>query len=321
MRIKPIIIISGQPKSIFFEIFLKSLKFKKYRTPLIIIGSLYLLKDQIKKSNYKKDINLLKINEIKKKKLNNNSINIIDIKLKKTSNHKLKEKYSNTYIHNCFSTAFKLIKQGIAYKLINGPINKTKFLNKKFLGITEFISNEFNKKKFAMLIYNEKLSVCPLTTHLPLKLVARNISKKKIIEKVEIIENFYKKNFNIKPKIGVTGLNPHCESILKFNEDIKIIAPAIKFLKKRKINVNGPIPADTIFLKKNRKKYDVILGMYHDQVLTPIKTLLEQDAINITMGLPFLRVTPDHGPNEKMYKKNKSSPLSLIKAINFLDKK
>ena len=84
--------------------------------------------------------------------------------------------------------------------------------------------------------------------------------------------------------------------------------------------MNGPFPADTIFLKKNRSKFNVILGMYHDQVLTPMKTIFEFDAINITMGLPFLRVTPDHGPNQNMVGKNISNPISLINAIIFLDR-
>ena len=134
-----------------------------------------------------------------------------------------------------------------------------------------------------------------------------------------LINNFYKKNFNKKPKIAILGLNPHCESILKYNEDEKIIKPCVKFLSK-KYNVSGPYSADTIFLKDNRKKFDVIVGMYHDQVLTPLKTLFEYDAINITLGLPFLRISPDHGPNEKMLGKNLSNPLSLLKAMQFLDK-
>ena len=122
------------------------------------------------------------------------------------------------------------------------------------------------------------------------------------------------------PKIAVLGLNPHCESTDNFNEDEKIVKLAINQLKKSNIKVSGPFSADTIFLKNNRKKFDVILGMYHDQVLTPIKTLYEYDAINITLGLPFTRISPDHGPNERMLGKNKSNPLSLIKAITFLDK-
>ena len=96
------------------------------------------------------------------------------------------------------------------------------------------------------------------------------------------------------------GLNPHCESINNFNEDEKIIKPAVNYLKKKNYFVSGPFSADTMFLSQNRSKYDVILGMYHDQVLAPIKTLMEYDAINITLGLPFIRISPDHGPNEKM---------------------
>ena len=141
------------------------------------------------------------------------------------------------------------------------------------------------------------------------------------MQKIMIITDFYIKNLGIKPKIAVAGLNPHCESILSYNEDDKIITSSVKTLKKKRFNIEGPFPADTLFLKNNRKKYNVILGMYHDQVLTPIKTLFEYDAINITMGLPFLRISPDHGPNEKMVGKNKSTALSLIKALNFLDSK
>ena len=171
-----------------------------------------------------------------------------------------------------------------------------------------------------MLIYNKKLSVCPITTHLPLKLVTKNINRKIIIEKVKIINEFYKTKFYFKPRIAVLGVNPHCESINKINEDEKIVKPTVKYLQKLKYKISGPYPADTIFLKKNIKNFDIILGMYHDQVLSPIKTLFEYDAVNITLGLPFTRISPDHGPNEKMVGKNISNPLSLIRAISFLDK-
>ena len=172
-----------------------------------------------------------------------------------------------------------------------------------------------------MLIYNKKLSVCPITTHLPLKMVSKKITKKTIVEKIFLIKNFYKINNGFNPKIAILGLNPHCESIAKYNEDEKIIRPTVNYLRKLKFNISGPHSADTIFLNKNRKKYHVIVGMYHDQVLTPMKTLFEYDAINITLGLPFLRISPDHGPNEKMLGKNQSNPLSLINAISFLDNK
>ena len=188
------------------------------------------------------------------------------------------------------------------------------------MGITEFISNKFSVKKNAMLIFNKKVSVSPITTHLPLKLVAKKINKKLIIDKIRIIIDFYKREFKFIPKIAVIGLNPHCESVDKFDEDKRIVKPAINFLKKKNYPISGPFSADTIFLKQNRIKYNVIIGMYHDQVLAPMKTIYEYDAINITLGLPFIRISPDHGPNEKMLGKNISNPLSLIRAIEFLDK-
>ena len=206
--------------------------------------------------------------------------------------------------------------------LINGPISKKTFLKDKFFGMTEFFANktEVKKNKFAMLIYNKRLSVSPLTTHIALKEVHKSITKNKIIDLVLLINEFYKKKLKKKPKIAITGLNPHCESNYKTSEEERIIKPAIKYLRRKKINSFGPFPADTIFLKEVSKKYDVVVGMYHDQVLTPLKTLFGFDAINITLGLPFIRISPDHGPNEKMIGKNRSNPQSLVQAIKFLDK-
>ena len=319
-KYKPIIIVAGEPNSIFLELFFKAITSKKYRSPLILIASKKLLMLQMKYLNFNKKIKILDYKKLNKLNLDNKSINLINIQYNtKKAFEKISNK-SNTYIRNSFDIAFKIIKTGYTKKLINGPISKKNFLNNKHLGITEYISDKFLIKKQAMLIFNKKLSVCPLTTHVPLKSVVKKINKKNIIEKTHLIKLFYKKFFNLNPKIAVLGLNPHCESINKINEDEKIIKPTVINLKKRNYNISGPFPADTLFTKKNRKNFDVILGMYHDQVLTPIKTIFEYDAINITLGLPFIRISPDHGPNEKMLGKNKSNPESLIQAINFLDK-
>ncbi len=310
MNSSPILIVPGEKKSIFFEIFFKSLKLKSISSPLILICDKKNLDREKKKYKFNENIEEIKLDQINYKKFYKKKIYLTNVKYQNSTN----------YVQNCFQVAFKIIKKGFTNKLINGPINKTKTFNKKYLGVTEFVAKNFKQDKFAMLIYNKNLSVCPVTTHLPLNLVAKKITKKIIKEKIIVIDDFYKNILGFKPKIGVLGLNPHCESILKFNEDEKIIRPVIRFLK-NKINIKGPFPADTIFQKNNRKKFDVIIGMYHDQVLTPIKTIFEYDAINITIGLPFLRVTPDHGPNEKMIGKNISNPISLIRALEFLDKR
>jgi 4-hydroxythreonine-4-phosphate dehydrogenase len=315
---KPIIIVAGEPNSIFFEIFFKVIK-KKIKSPIILIASKKLIIKQAK--IFKTKINFRVLNELEviKKKNNLEKINLIDVDFDQSSGFEKITTKSNDYINTCFDIAIGLLKKKISNKFLNGPISKKTFLKKKFNGITEYLAHRTNTKKFAMIIYNKNLSVCPLTTHLPIKYVNKKINKLEIITKVKLINNFWKKKFGKQVKIGVTGLNPHCESIDSFNEDKRIILPTIKKLQKLKFNIKGPLAADTIFLKNNRKKFDLIVGMYHDQVLTPIKTIFEYDAINITIGLPFVRVSPDHGPNESMLGKNKSNYLSLLNSIKFLD--
>ena len=318
MNYKPIIVVAGEPNSVFFELFFKVIK-NKIKSPIILIASKKLITKQAKILKNKISFNITNESEIIKKKNNLKKVNIIDVDFKQSSGFSKITSKSNSYIANCFDIAIKLLRNNVSNKFINGPISKKTFLKKKYNGITEYLADKTNTKKFAMIIYNKNLSVCPITTHLPIKYVSEKIDKLEIINKVKLIDNFWKKKFNKKVKIGVTGLNPHCESIDGFNEDKKIILPTIKKLKKLKYDIEGPLAADTIFLKNNRKKFNLIIGMYHDQVLTPIKTLFEYDAINITVGLPFLRVSPDHGPNESMLGKNKSNYLSLFKAIKFLD--
>ena len=320
MNYKPILIVHGEPNGIFLEIFFKSLRFKKFKNPLVLICSQKILKFQMKKLKFKMDIKIINPLLLNKIKLNNKMINVIDVNYNKDLTFKKISNKSNKYIKDCFKISFKILKSGMTNKLINGSISKTSFLNKKFLGITEYLAKQTKAKQNAMLIYNKKLSVCPITTHLPLKSVTRNITKKNIIDKISLVDSFYRNHLGFRPKIIVLGLNPHCESVDNFNEDEKIIKPAIKYLSNRNIIVKGPYSADTAFLKKNRKNIDVIIGMYHDQVLTPVKTLFEYDAINITLGLPFIRISPDHGPNQKMLGQNKSNPLSLVRAIEFLEK-
>jgi len=321
MNFKPIIIVPGEPNSIFFEILFKTLNYKKFKSPIIFIGSKNLLIKNMKffKFNYKiEPIEKKNISKLKYIHLSKNVIHLININYSDLNNKTITIK-SRKYITECFDMALQLLKDGVSKKFINGAISKKHFLSKKFNGITEYLANKTNTKKYCMLIFNKKLSVCPITTHLPIKLVNKKLNKKLIIEKIELINKFYLNKFKVKPRIAITGLNPHCESRHFFDEDSKILKPAIKHLQDSKIIASGPHPADTIFLKNNRKNFNVIVGMYHDQVLTPLKTLFEYDAINITLGLPFLRVSPDHGPNEKMIGKSLSNPLSLIRAIEFLD--
>ena len=195
------------------------------------------------------------------------------------------------------------------------------FFNGKYNGITEYLADKtYKQNNEVMLIYNKFLSVCPITTHIPLKEVSIKISTNSILKKIISINEFYKSKLRKVPKFAVTGLNPHCESNFKNNEENKIIKPAIKRAQKKNIRIKGPFPADTLFTKNNIKKFDVVIGMYHAQVITPLKTLYNFNAINITLGLPFIRISPDHGTNNQMLGKKKSDPTSLKEALLFLKK-
>ena len=321
MSKEPIIIVGGEPNSVFLEIFFKSIKDQTFKSPLIIIASKKLLQDQMEKLDF-----TFKINEINKKfkdfsKLNNKKINLINVEYKFKKCFENITSKSNAYINETFTVALKIIKHNNFSKFVNGPISKKHFLKGKTLGITEYLAQKTKKNnKVAMLIFNKNLSVSPITTHLALKDVHKKITKQKIYKHVDLINSFYKKNFNKLPKIAITGLNPHCESNFQNSEEEKIIIPAIQKLRIKNPKIYGPFPADTIFTKQLLKNYDVVIGMYHDQVLSPMKALFNFDAINITLGLPFIRISPDHGPNYSMLGKNLSNPKSLIQALKFLDR-
>ena len=315
MNINHILVAMTEPKSIFLEILLKYFTSKSFKTNkkiISLVGNISEIKKEIKKNNY--NIKLNEIMDIRNSK--RNYVNLIDIKINKKSSY---IDISN-YISDCFGKSLSILKKNKKIALFNGPINKKTFLKKKYLGITEYLAKKTNSKDPVMLIYNEKLSVSPITTHLPIKYVSKNIKKSKIIKKVKSINNFFVENFKKKPKIAVLGLNPHCETIEKAGEEQKEILPAIKRLQSEKLKVKGPFSADTFFIKKNIDYYDVVVGMYHDQVLTPLKTLYNFNAINVTIGLPFIRVSPDHGPNISMYGKNKSDPSSIFCAMDFFNK-
>ena len=320
MSIKPILIVAGEPFSVFSEILCKAIIKHNFKKPLILIGSFDLLSKQMSFLKYKISFNIVDKN-FKFKDLKKNRLNLIDIKFRFKNIFDNISDESTSYNYKCFNLALKLMKTEKFEGLINGPISKKHFLKDKFLGITEFLAEKTKTKNFAMLIFNKKLAVSPVTTHIPLKYVSSYITKKKIIDHVQVVKKFYKRYFKKNPKIAVTGLNPHCESNFKINEEEKIIKPALRYLKKIHSNIEGPYPADSLFMSKSIKNFDVVIGMYHDQVLTPIKSLYNFDAINITLGLPFIRISPDHGPNDKMAGKNRSNPESLISAIKFLDKK
>ncbi len=314
-------IISGDPNSINSEIIAKAWRKKKsFRNlNIFIIGNFILLKKQFLKMGYKTE--LKKINKVTNQNFEKN-LYIYDVPLKFKNPFNVSVQKKKKYIRSSFKIALDLIHKKKIIGLINCAINKKDFSSEKnFNGITEFLA----KKKSvlgreAMLIYNNSLSVSPITTHIKLNKVSKNISKRKIVNKVITINNFFRKELKTKPKIGILGLNPHNDELRNKSEEKKIIIPAINYLRKKRILVDGPISPDTAFLDYKKKGFNILVGMYHDQVLTPFKAIFKFNAINITIGLPFLRISPDHGIGKDIIKKNMANPKSFIDSINFFKK-
>lgn len=219
------------------------------------------------------------------------------------------------YLKKIVNISIKLFNQKKIKYLINLPLNKKKFFKNKYLGFTEFYSKILdNKKNENMLLYNEKFSVCPLTTHIEIKKVDKAINKTKLIKTIKNLNFFYRTVIKKKIKIVVLGLNPHASKDLSnANKDKMIISKVVQNFKS-KIDIEGPLSADTAFIKTNNK---VFLGMYHDQVLIPFKMKNKFNGSNITIGKKIIRLSPDHGTGEELVKKpylvNNSSFLSCVK--------
>ena len=189
-----------------------------------------------------------------------------------------------------------------------------------FEGHTDFLGSlSIKKKNPVMMLVTNGLKTLPLTIHVPLKKVTELITKELINTKIKIAVDDLKTFFDIKkPSIIVTGLNPHAgENGDLGDEEIRIIKPAIDELKKlTNISITGPISADIAFSPSKRCQYDLAVCMYHDQALIPIKTLDFYNGVNVTLGLDFIRTSPDHGTAFDIAGKNLANPESLISAIN-----
>ena len=317
---RKIIIFTGDPNSINSEIIHKTWNKldKKLKKRIYFISNYNLIKSQFKKLKYNTKINKVKNIFDQEGSLN---IKIIDINLKFQNPFSVKKSIASKFIKNSLEVCHNLALKNYTQGFINCPIDKNLLNSRKKIGVTEYLASKCKIKnnKEAMLIYNKKFSVSPLTTHLDIKEISKKITPALIINKIKTLNQWYKKKLKKKPKIAVLGLNPHNAELRKNSEEKRIIIPTIKKLEKSGINIKGPFVADTFFMD-SFKKFDLLIGMYHDQVLTPFKSIYKFDAINITTGLKYIRTSPDHGTAKSMIGKNKANPNSLIKCIDFINK-
>lgn len=337
MKRKPIVVSMGEPSGISSEIILKAWKSrKKYNLyPFFLVDNVHKIKSVIDFFNYNIQTQII---EDPKEAVEcfNTKIPIFNINGKIDYKLGKPNKINSKIILESIKQAFEFVSKKEALGLLTLPVCKKTLKSSgfEFNGQTEFIGNlsmkKFNNKKEEIMILTttkpldggKNLIVGLVTTHIPLREIFKHLSRKLIEKKLSIFYNSLKKIWKIKkPVIGITGLNPHSgEGGLIGNEEKKIIKPIIKKFNKNGIKVFGPLSADTCFFKNIRKNYDGILCLYHDQGLSPIKTLDFFNSINVTAGLPIIRVSPDHGPAFDIAKCNSAKINSVISSLKFLEK-
>ena len=271
---------------------------EKYLTKnLIVIADPELIKNSARTLN--KNIQLKILDDINSKTISGSyAINVLPVKLTSKNKPGKLDPKNASYVIKTIKMAAELCMKKEAAAMVTGPISKS-VLNDggfKISGHTEFLAG-ICKSTSVMMLMNSYMKVALHTTHVPLQNVTKHITFESLKKTINIINNDLKKKFRIiKPKILVTGLNPHAgEDGMLGKQDSEVIAPAIADMKKNKILVDGPVPADTAFLKKYIENYDIILTMYHDQGLPVIKFNNFKKTVNVTLGLPITRVSVDHG--------------------------
>jgi 4-hydroxythreonine-4-phosphate dehydrogenase len=324
--LKKIIYSPGDPSGIGPDLIIQlcsSSFWKQINIPIVCIADPELLIDRA--NTLGKKIKIKEISnpeELKKNKRNEIQV----IKIAKCPNtkygklHRSNAKYVLDNLNYGIDTALTNKKVG----LVTGPISKENIISidKKFSGHTEHIQKLTKSKDVLMLLGSEKLKVALATTHIPLKAVPKKITKSLIINKAIILNEELKNKFRIKnPQITLLGLNPHAGEGGKIgSEEKEILLPAVKELRKKKINISYPKSADTAFTKKGLKETDAFLGMYHDQVLPVLKALSFGSAVNVTLGIPIVRTSVDHGVALDMAGSGKSDTASLKEAIKIAKK-
>ncbi|MCC6777850.1 MAG: 4-hydroxythreonine-4-phosphate dehydrogenase PdxA [Hyphomicrobiales bacterium] len=214
---------------------------------------------------------------------------------------------------------------GAAAAVVTNPVAKNVLYRSGFAepGHTEYLARLAQEAtgvaaRPVMMLWSPELAVVPVTIHLPLRDVVATLSTELVVETGRIVDHDLKGRFGIaKPRLAVAGLNPHAgEDGALGSEDITIVRPAVERLAAEGIDVRGPLPADTMFHAAARARYDAAIAMYHDQALIPIKTLAFDHAVNVTLGLPFVRTSPDHGTAFDIAGSGRANPGSLIAAIS-----
>jgi len=323
LPLKPLALTMGEPAGIGPEITLKAwrLRDKHAFEPFFTLGAHDVLHDVAKSLDLPVKFQRIEHTD-EVAKIFSTALPIMEIDLESPVTLGAPNQATAQAVLTSISRGVELVQTGQASALVTNPIQK-EILKKAgfgYPGHTEYLASLTGLKPTPtpiMMLASDPLRVVPVTIHLPLKEVAAKLTSAAIVTAGQIAAAALQKYFGMAhPRLAVAGLNPHAgEGGVFGKEDQEIIAPAIQTLKADGINAFGPLAADSLFHERARATYDVALCMYHDQALIPVKTLAFDDAVNVTLGLPFIRTSPDHGTGLDIAGKGLANPASLIAAL------
>jgi len=319
---KPIIgVTMGDPAGIGPEVCVKALASAEIQkiANCLVIGDRRFLRLGLKISKIEK-IEINSIKKVSEAKFSPDTIDVLDLNNADPAKIKLGEisKAAGKAAVEYLNKAIDLAQTKEIDAIVTAPINKEAIHKAgfRFQGHTEILAARTKTKDYAMMFVSDPLWVILATTHLPLCEVSRHLTKNKILKTIQLAHETLSRVRGRKPKIGVAGLNPHAgEGGIFGKEEIKIIKPAIDEAKKLGINVEGPISPDAIFYLAKSGMFDLVVAMYHDQGLIPLKLLAFNRSVNVTVGLPFIRTSVDHGTGFDIVGKGWANPQSLMEAI------
>jgi 4-phospho-D-threonate 3-dehydrogenase / 4-phospho-D-erythronate 3-dehydrogenase len=310
----------GDPSGIGPEIIIKSFDNELVRSSnVVVIGDYSVMKaayDLLKPDSFK----LNTVYSVSDCSFNRDQLNLLDLNLigKDELQSGKVNAASGSAAFECLRTAIELARDKDIDAVATAPLNKEALhlAGHKYAGHTEILADLTGTEDYAMLLYDKKLSVIHVSTHISLLEAVTGLKKERIEKVIQLADHSMKRLLGKPPRIAVAGLNPHAgENGLFGDEEIREIIPAVKNMKAKGLNVEGPVPPDTVFLKAVNGMYDVVVAMYHDQGHIPLKLLGFNTGVNITVGLPFIRTSVDHGTAFEIAWSGKASEESMIEAI------
>lgn len=315
---KPIAISVGEPAGIGPDIVIQAAQ-RQHRTPWLAIADPRMLQQRATLLGLPLDIAVY--DPAKPIATAAKKLTVLPIPCRATAVPGQSDATNAQYVVKCIETAVQLCLKNEAAAMVTGPVDKS-VINQggiPFSGHTEYIADLTGTRQPVMMMAADQLKVALVTWHIPLKAVPAAITRDHLTHILKIVQQDLVARFKIaKPRIAVCGLNPHAgERGYLGQEELITIIPTLELLKAEGLDLIGPLPADSAFTEHERSRYDVIVAMYHDQGLAPIKALHFQDAVNITLGLPIIRTSVDHGTAVTLAGTGKADAGSLLAAIRW----